>query len=82
MTVIAGDLNAEPDSPEIKMFREAGLIDVMSGSIPPEGYTYHSADLYQRIDYIWITPDLKAENAGVFQSTASDHLPVIVEIDK
>jgi endonuclease/exonuclease/phosphatase family metal-dependent hydrolase len=55
---------------------------VMSGSIPPEGYTYHSADLYQRIDYIWITPDLKAENAGVFQSTASDHLPVIVEIDK
>lgn len=82
MTVITGDMNAEPDSPEIKMFRDAGLIDVMSGSIPPEGYTFHSADLYQRIDYIWITPDLKAENAGAFQSTASDHLPVTVEIGK
>ena len=82
MTIITGDLNAEPDSPEIQMFRDAGFIDVMSGSIPPEGYTYHSADLYQRIDYIWITPDLKSENAKVFQSTASDHLPVIVEIGK
>lgn len=81
-TVITGDMNAEPDSPEIRMFRDAGLVDVMSGSIPPEGYTFNSADLYQRIDYIWITPDLKAENAGVYQSTASDHLPVVVEIDK
>jgi endonuclease/exonuclease/phosphatase family metal-dependent hydrolase len=82
MTIITGDLNAEPDSPEIQLFRDAGFIDVMSGSVPPEGYTYHSADLYQRIDYIWITPDLKSENAVVFQSTASDHLPVIVEIGK
>lgn len=82
MTIITGDLNAEPDSPEIKLLRDAGLVDIMSGSIPPAGYTYHSADLYQRIDYIWITPDLKAENARVFQSTASDHLPVIVEIGK
>ena len=82
MTVITGDLNAEPDSPEIRMFRDTGLIDVMSGNIPPKGYTYHSADLYQRIDYIWITPDLTSRNAKVIQSTASDHLPVIVEIDK
>lgn len=82
MTIITGDMNAEPDSPEIQMFRDAGFFDVMSGSVPPEGYTYHSADLYQRIDYIWITPDLKSENAEVFQSTASDHLPVIVDIDR
>jgi endonuclease/exonuclease/phosphatase family metal-dependent hydrolase len=82
LTIITGDMNAEPYSPEIKLFREAYLIDVMSGSIPPAGYTYHSADLYQRIDYIWITPDLEADNARVFQSTASDHLPVIVGINK
>ncbi|UCD08840.1 MAG: endonuclease/exonuclease/phosphatase family protein [Dehalococcoidales bacterium] len=82
MTVIAGDLNAEPDSPEMKMLHDAGFFDVMSGSIPPKGYTYHSADLYQRIDYIWITPDLTSRNAKVIQSIASDHLPVIVEIAK
>ena len=82
MTIITGDMNAEPDSPEIQLFREAYFIDVMSGSIPSAGYTYHSADLYQRIDYIWITPDLTSRNAKVIQSTASDHLPVIVEIDK
>ncbi len=82
MTVITGDMNAEPDSPEIRMLREADLVDVMSGIIPPEGYTFHSADLYQRIDYIWITLDLKSRNAKVIQSTASDHLPVIVQIDK
>jgi endonuclease/exonuclease/phosphatase family metal-dependent hydrolase len=82
MTIITGDMNAEPDSPEIKMFREAYLIDVMSGNIPPAGYTYHSADLFQRIDYIWTTLDLTSRNAKVIQSTASDHLPIIVEIDK
>jgi len=82
MTIITGDMNAEPDSPEIQMIHDAGLIDVLSGSIPPEGYTYHSADLYQRIDYIWISHDLEADNARVFQSNASDHLPVVVEINK
>lgn len=79
-TVIAGDLNAEPDSPEIGMLRDAGLVDVIAAAGISTGFTYNSADPYQRIDYIWISPDLESRNADVFLSQASDHLPVVTEI--
>lgn len=81
-TVITGDMNARPDTREMAMFRDAGLTDVMAGAVPPEGFTFRSSAPYERIDYIWITPDLKVNNAGVINSTASDHLPVIVELTR
>jgi len=80
-TVVLGDLNAEPDAPEIVMLQQAGLVDTLAGMEPTSVYTFNSADPYQRIDYIWISPDLKASNALVISSTASDHLPVVVVID-
>ncbi len=81
-TVITGDMNAQPDSTEMAMFRSTGLTDVMAQAIPPEGFTFRSSAPYERIDYIWITPDLRASNAGVINSTASDHFPVIVELTR
>lgn len=77
--VFLGDLNAQPDTPEIDVLREMGLIDSMAGS---STLTFHSADLYERIDYIWISPDLKVVNAYVPFSNASDHLAVVAIIDK
>lgn len=81
-TVILGDLNAEPDTPEINMLRKAGLLDAQAGVEPPTGYTYHSANLYRRIDYIWLSPDLTIKEAHVPLSTASDHLPVVAVVDQ
>jgi endonuclease/exonuclease/phosphatase family metal-dependent hydrolase len=81
-TVILGDLNAEPDAPEIDLLRKAGLVDAMADAEPVSAYTFHSADLYQRIDYIWVSPDLVVKEANVPFSKASDHLPVVVLIDK
>lgn len=81
-TVITGDMNAKPDSPEMALLREAGLVDVMDGSIPPEGYTFNSVEPFERIDYIWITPDLKSFNAEVIPVQASDHFPVVVELSR
>jgi endonuclease/exonuclease/phosphatase family metal-dependent hydrolase len=58
----------------------AGLNDVGGLIGPDPGYTYYAADLYQRIDYIWITPDLTPSQFEVRQTTASDHLPLATTI--
>jgi len=47
---------------------------------PDPGYTYYSAALDRRIDYIWITQDLIPALYEVPQTTASDHLPIAVTI--
>jgi len=60
--------------------REAGLVDawVMAGEGP--GLTWPSDDPFQRIDWIWLSPDLQALHAEVVDSTASDHRAVLAEV--
>ncbi len=81
-TVITGDLNAQPDSPEMGMMSTAGLTDVMADSVPPEGYTFNSVEPFERIDYLWITPDLTVVSAGVLNTQASDHMPIIAVLSR
>jgi len=76
--IIVGDMNAEPDAPEIAMMRNAGLIDAWTQAGNGPGLTYISSGPYQRIDYIWLSPDLKARDGFIPQSTASDHRGVAV----
>jgi endonuclease/exonuclease/phosphatase family metal-dependent hydrolase len=78
-TVILGDLNAQPDDPEIQVLQQAGLIDAMFGiDSPPD--TYPSYNPSVRIDYIWVSSDLKVTEVQVPSSNASDHLPVVATI--
>jgi len=81
-TVIMGDLNARPDWPEMEMLREAGLIDAYEAAGSGDGFTYHSATPVERIDYIWVSPDLTVSEVKVPSSLASDHLPLMATIDK
>lgn len=76
-TIITGDYNARPDSPEIQALVDAGLIDVGGAIGPSPGYTFNSAEPYERIDYIWSSPDLSPNSYQVSQTTASDHLPLL-----
>jgi len=80
-TVLLGDLNAQPNDPEMEMLRQAGLVDAMAGIEPP-AYTYPSVNPERRIDYIWVSPDLRISDVWVPVSNASDHLPVVAEIDR
>lgn len=77
-TIILGDLNAEPDSPEMKMFEDRDLVDVLSGEA--DILTFHSADLFQRIDYIWLSPDVELISTEVPFSNASDHLGIVADV--
>jgi len=46
-----------------------------------EGLSWPAADPFERIDWIWHTPDLAALEAETIDSTASDHRPVVVTLD-
>jgi endonuclease/exonuclease/phosphatase family metal-dependent hydrolase len=81
-TVLLGDLNAIPDDPEMVMLQEAGLVDALMGIEPPPAYTWPSSNPDRRIDYIWISPDLKSSGVHVIASNASDHLAVVAEINR
>lgn len=80
-TVLLGDLNAQPGDPEMGMLQQAGLVDALARIEPPPAYTYHSANLYERIDYIWVSPDLKVNDVWLLVSNASDHLPVVAVVE-
>lgn len=81
-TVLVGDLNAQPHDPEIALLRQAGFVDAMAGIGPSPAYTYPSENPTLRIDYILVSPDLKVKDIRVTASNASDHLPVVAEIDR
>ena len=79
-TVIAGDLNAPPESAEIRMLVDAGLVDVAAALGIDPGYTSPADDPMQRIDYILLSPDLTPEAFWLLPTTASDHLPLLAVV--
>jgi endonuclease/exonuclease/phosphatase (EEP) superfamily protein YafD len=42
-----------------------------------DGFTFSSDAPYERIDWIWHTPNLVALDIRIPSTTASDHLPLI-----
>ena len=80
-SLVMGDLNAEPDSPEMDLIAQAGLIDSWAEAGSGKGYSSPAIDPIKRIDWIWHTPDLVVSEAEIIQSTASDHLPFVVTLD-
>jgi endonuclease/exonuclease/phosphatase family metal-dependent hydrolase len=81
-SVILGDLNAEPHTPEIQLIDQAGFIDLLEASGQGQVFTFWYVDPQpgQRIDYIFLTPDLPHGEAWAPQTRASDHLPVVGQV--
>jgi endonuclease/exonuclease/phosphatase family metal-dependent hydrolase len=76
-SIILGDLNAEPGSPEMRMFADAGLLDAWTVAGEGLGYTFPSDEPVKRIDWIWHSPDLQPLEIEVIQTQASDHRPLM-----
>ncbi len=81
-TVVLGDLNATPESREIALLRDAGLRDAFTLAGRGDGYTYSSTRPERRIDYIWLSPDLRAQDFRVLLGQASDHFGITVTISR
>ncbi|MGH3316611.1 MAG: endonuclease/exonuclease/phosphatase family protein [Nocardioidaceae bacterium] len=82
-TVLLGDLNSAPGSPEIRTLTEH-LVDawfvggLVRGS--GNGCTYSTHTPFVRIDYVLASPDIAVEQVRVVSSEASDHLPVAADL--
>jgi len=77
---IMGDFNAQSGEPEIQMMHDAGFIDSQAALGKDSQLTWVHYEPLERIDYIWVTPDIEISNLFVPYSTASDHLPVVIDI--
>lgn len=80
--VVLGDLNARPGAPELAVLERAGLRDAFRLAGRGDGFTFRADRPYERIDYIWITPDLAARDFEVAPGTASDHRGIAVTLSR
>jgi endonuclease/exonuclease/phosphatase family metal-dependent hydrolase len=79
MAIFSGDLNAPPQADEMQPLYQTGMRDVLEVSGLADSFTFWS-ERRQRIDYIFVMPDIQVEGAAVIEERASDHLPVVSDI--
>lgn len=77
--VLMGDFNVSPDNEVLKPIREK-MTDVAS-IFSDEGLSFPSDNPKIKIDYIFVSSDLKVNYAEVLPIVASDHRPHIAEIE-
>lgn len=82
--LLAGDFNEVPTGAPVKALLEP-LRDSFAIAEKGQDKTYSTMVLDRRIDYVLLTPDLKATHARILNdpeaAAASDHLPYIVDIE-
>ncbi|MFE6223008.1 endonuclease/exonuclease/phosphatase family protein [Streptomyces sp. NPDC057854] len=80
LTVLMGDLNADPDDTEIQTLTNVYL-DTWEEAGEGNGYTFNGTTPTKRIDYVLVSNDIVTRTAEVVDDTASDdHLPVLVNL--
>ncbi|PXY21711.1 metal-dependent hydrolase [Prauserella coralliicola] len=80
-SVLVGDLNALPGSPEIRTL-DAAFTDAWTVSGRGDGATYPAEDPDRRIDYVYTGADVRPVWTKVLatEPAASDHLPVAARL--
>ena len=80
-TVVAGDMNMQPDDPDVPLFETAGFVSAQDqagmGAIATASRPKFPGD---RVDWIFGTADLSFSSFLVGSSDASDHLPLAVTV--
>ncbi len=81
-SVLMGDFNAEPGSEPVTIMRNTSLVDVLQNSGFDETPTFweNRGEPFMHLDYIFVTSDLKYNDARIIRTRASDHMPVLVDI--
>ncbi|MFZ9746576.1 MAG: endonuclease/exonuclease/phosphatase family protein [Opitutaceae bacterium] len=78
--IVAGDFNAVPDSRAIATMREF-LTDAWTVAGRGPGFTIPVRQPTRRIDYIWVSRHFTPVRMEVLTSEASDHLPIVAELE-
>ncbi len=74
--VIGGDFNAQPDSDVVAAMTDAGFFD----SAAVAGDPRPTSENGNRIDYVFVTPDIGVVDVEAPEVWTSDHRPVRVEL--
>lgn len=75
--VLVGDLNATPETEEVRMLTEGPFTDAFGGS--DGDFTFPAEDPIKRIDFL-LAHDATISDAEVMSSEGSDHLPLIATV--
>jgi endonuclease/exonuclease/phosphatase family metal-dependent hydrolase len=80
--LVVGDMNANPESPEMRIFGESKMIDAQKEVGKEAGLTWIYGNYIKptRLDYIYGNEDVSFSNLVVHESKASDHLSVTVDV--
>jgi endonuclease/exonuclease/phosphatase family metal-dependent hydrolase len=78
-SVVGGDLNAHPHQHAAMALAER-MHDAWEPSIGA-GHTYPAHAPEARIDYVFVTGQLTVRDADVLPTDASDHLPILAELE-
>ncbi|MGD9710766.1 MAG: endonuclease/exonuclease/phosphatase family protein [Thermomicrobiales bacterium] len=74
--IIGGDFNARPDADVISTMVEAGFVDGAAAAGEPSS----TSETGNRIDYLFVTPDITVLSADAPDVWTSDHRPLRVEL--
>jgi endonuclease/exonuclease/phosphatase family metal-dependent hydrolase len=84
--ILAGDFNAEPDSPIIKKLEEIFIHagpDIKRPTWTTRPFSYQGFEANSRdwrLDYIFVTEDINIVMDKIIDTPYSDHLPILTEI--
>jgi endonuclease/exonuclease/phosphatase family metal-dependent hydrolase len=79
-SVLAGDMNATPAEEPIRKTVAAGLTDAAAVKGMDGVFTFSSGRPQRRIDYIFVTPDIRVLAVEVPPIRTSDHLPLVARL--
>jgi endonuclease/exonuclease/phosphatase family metal-dependent hydrolase len=80
LVIVGGDLNSTPESAVQEAMRRGGFRDAWSECGSGEGLTYPDDAPVKRIDYLYLTGEIRCSSARVVETRVSDHRPVLVEL--
>ncbi len=78
--VLMGDFNVTPDNEVLEPLRE--IFKDTAEFIKGDAFTFPSDKPNRKIDYIFVTKDIKVEASAVLPTVASDHRPVTADISE
>ena len=81
--IVVGDFNDVPTGQAYKLMRDS-FDDAWSATRPnDEGFSYPTDKPAKRIDYIFMrqADGIKAKRAGIPETLASDHVPVVADLE-
>lgn len=74
--VFMGDLNMEIDNPKVQR-----ISSIITNTLTDDSLTYPSINPEKKIDYIFISKDIKLLNSKIITEVVSDHFPHYAEIE-